>query len=224
MLVSAHKKLLFFLLFPAPVLTLDCSVDILFLVESSTSLTLEGFLHFKSFIKRFINTVLISEMFLKIGIAQYDSDVKVEAMVGQHKDPVKLLQAVESLKYRNGEAKTGNALHYVTRHGFQSASVYADVQDDLPHVVVLITGTPSADAVVEPAKYAREREIFIIGVAPEGLKAEINNITGDAQRTVTYTTYDSLSVKIPELKAKICSVDNQGTITFDYYYSLTDTV
>ncbi|XP_062859813.1 von Willebrand factor A domain-containing protein 2 [Trichomycterus rosablanca] len=196
----------------APVLTLDCSVDVLFLVESSTSLSLEGFLRFKSFIKRFIKTVLSSDTPVKIGLAQYGSDVKVEAMVGQHKDPVKLLQAVESLQYRKGEAKTGNALRYVTRHGFQSAAVYADVQDDLPRVVVLITGTPSADAVVEPAKYARDREIFIIGVAPEGLKAEMNNITGNPQRTITYSIPDSLSAKIPELRAKICSVDNQGCL------------
>lgn len=183
----------------------------LFLVESSTSLSLEGFLRFKSFLKRFVQTVLSSDIPVKVGLAQYGSDVKVQARIGQHRDSVKLLQAVESLQYRKGEAKTGNALRYITKHGFQSAPVYADVQDDLPHVVVLITGTPSADAVLESAKYARDREIFIIGMGPDGMKAEINNITGNPQRTITYSSHDSLNTKIPELKAKICSVDSQGT-------------
>lgn len=88
---------------------------------------------------------------------------------------------------------------------------HASVQDDLPRVVVLITGTPSADPVVEAAKYARDREIFIIGVGPEGMRKEVNNITGNPQRTITYSNPDRLSAKIPELRAKICSVDSQGT-------------
>ncbi|TSK14749.1 Tudor domain-containing protein 1 [Bagarius yarrelli] len=196
----------------APALSLDCSVDVLFLVESSTSLTLEGFLRFKAFLKRFVQTVLSSDTPVKIGLAQYGSDVKVEAKIGQHRDPMKLLQAVEALQYQKGDAKTGHALHYITRHGFQSTPVFADVQDDLPRIVVLITGTPSADSVVEPAKYARDREIFIIGLGPDMMKAEINNITGNPQRTITYNLPDGLNAKIPDLKAKICSVDSQGCL------------
>lgn len=186
-------------------------MDVLFLIESSTSLTHEAFLRFKSFLKRFVQTVLSSDTPVKIGLAQYSSDVKVEAKIGQHRDPVKLLQAVESLQYQKGEAKTGHALRYITQQGFQSAPVYADVRDDLPRVVVLITGTPSADAVVESAKYARDREIFIIGLGPDRMKAEINNITGNPQRTITYSLPDRLNSKIPDLRAKICSVDSQGT-------------
>ncbi|XP_007259332.3 von Willebrand factor A domain-containing protein 2 [Astyanax mexicanus] len=196
----------------APMMSLDCSVEVLFLVESSTALTLEGFLRFKAFLKRFMQTVMSSDAPVKIGLAQYGKDVKLETLIGQHKEPVKMMRAVDSLQYQKGEAKTGNALRYVTRHGFQSAPVFADVQDDLPRVVVLITGTPSADPVVEPSKYARDREIFIIGVAPEGMKEEINNITGNPQRSITYSTPDRLSAKIPELRAKICSVDNQGCL------------
>ncbi|XP_051530634.1 von Willebrand factor A domain-containing protein 2-like [Myxocyprinus asiaticus] len=196
----------------APLLSFDCSVDVLFLVEGSTALTLEGFLRFKSFLKRFMQAVLSSDTPVKMGLAQYGNDVKIEAKIGQHRDPVKLIQAVEGLQYRGGPAKAGSALRYVTRHGFQSAPVFADVQDDLPRVVVLLTGTLSADPVEEAAKYARDREIFIIGIAPDGMRAEINNITGNPQRTITYQSPDRLGAKIPELKAKICSVDNHGCL------------
>uniref|UniRef100_A0A8C1UU23 von Willebrand factor A domain-containing protein 2-like n=1 Tax=Cyprinus carpio TaxID=7962 RepID=A0A8C1UU23_CYPCA len=196
----------------APILSFDCSVDVLFLLEGSSKLTLEGFLHFKSFLKRFMQAVLSSDTPVKMGLAQYGNDVKIEAKIGDHRDPVKLIQAVEGLEYRGGQAKAGNALHYVTRHGFQSTPVFADIQDDLPRVVVLLTGTPSVDPVIEPAKYARDREIFIIGVAPEEMRAEINNITGNPQRTIKYQSPDRLSAKIPELRAKICSVDNQGCL------------
>ncbi|XP_052467598.1 von Willebrand factor A domain-containing protein 2-like isoform X1 [Carassius gibelio] len=196
----------------APVLSFDCSVDVLFLLEGSSALTLEGFLRFKSFLKRFMQAVLSSDTPVKMGLAQYGSDVKIEAKIGEHRDPAKLIQAVEGLEYRGGQAKAGDALRYITRNGFQSTPVFADIQDDLPRVVVLLTGTPSVDPVVEPAKYARDREIFIIGVAPEEMRAEINNITGNPQRTIKYQSPDRLSAKIPELRAKICSVDNQGCL------------
>ncbi len=153
-------------------------MDVLFLVEGSSALTLEGFLRFKSFLKRFMQAVLSSDTPVKMGLAQYGSDVKIEAKIGEHRDPAKLIQAVEGMQYRGGQAKAGNALRYITRHGFQSAPVFADVQDDLPRVSAA-HGNATVDPVVEPAKYARDREIFIIGVAPDGMRAEINNITAN---------------------------------------------
>ncbi|XP_055006345.1 von Willebrand factor A domain-containing protein 2 [Boleophthalmus pectinirostris] len=197
----------------APAISLDCSVDLLFLLEGSSTLTLEGFLRLKSFLKRFLQTVMANDTPSKIGLAVFGGETKVEAQVGAFKGDVKgLLRAVDALQPVGGEAKTGQALRYVTRHGFLSPQVFTDVTDDLPRVVALITATPSADDVVEPSKYARDREIFMVGVGPEDLKGQLNNITGNPQRTLTYSTPDWFNAKIPELKAKICSVDIQGCL------------
>ncbi|KAG8008701.1 Tudor domain-containing protein 1 [Nibea albiflora] len=197
---------------PAPALSLDCSVDLLFLVEGSATLTLEGFLRLKSFLKRFLQNVIGSDSPSKVGLAVFGGEARVEAQIGKFKGDLKgLLKAVQALQPIGGETKTGQALRYVTRHGFVSAPVFVDVTDDLPRVVVLITATPSADEVVEPSKYARDREIFLIGVGPDSLKGQLNNITGNPQRTITYSSPE-FSGKIPELKAKICSVDTQGCL------------
>lgn len=197
---------------PAPALSLDCSVDLLFLVEGSSAITLEGFLRLKSFLKRFLQTVIGSDSPSKVGLAVFGSDTRVEAQVGQFKrDPKSLLKAVEALQQRGGETRTGQALRYVTRYGFVSAPVYADVSDDLPRVVVLMTSTPAVDEVVEASRYARDREIFLIGMGSQHLKGQLNAITGNPQRTITYSSSE-FGIKIPELKAKICSVDTQGTL------------
>ncbi|XP_042364053.1 von Willebrand factor A domain-containing protein 2 [Plectropomus leopardus] len=196
----------------APALSLDCSVDLLFLMEGSATLTLEGFLHLKSFLKRFLRTVIGSNSPSRVGLAVFGGDTKVEAPVDNFKGDLRgLLKAVEALEPIGGETLTGQALRYVTRHGFVSAPVFADVTDDLPRVVVLLTATPAVDEVVEPSKYARDREIFLIGVGPDYLRGQLNNITGNPQRTITYTPPE-FSAKIPELKAKICSVDTQGCL------------
>lgn len=186
-------------------------MDLLFLVEGSATLTLEGFLRLKSFLKRFLQTVIGSDTPSKVGLAVFGGEARVEAQVGKFRGDLRgLLKAVDALQPIGGETKTGQAIRYVTRHGFVSAPVFADVSDDLPRVVVLITSTPAVDEVVEPSKYARDREIFLIGVGPNYLKGQLNNITGNPQRTITYTSPE-LGAKIPELKAKICSVDTQGT-------------
>ncbi|XP_028286194.1 von Willebrand factor A domain-containing protein 2 [Parambassis ranga] len=197
----------------APALSLDCSVDLLFLLEGSATLTLEGFLRLKSFLKHFLQTVIGSDSPSKVGLAVFGREAQVEAQVGKFKGDLRgLLKAVDALKPIGGETYTGRALRYVTRNGFVSSPVFADVTDDLPRVVVMLTATPAVDDVVEPSKYARDREIFLIGVGPDSLKGQLNNITGNPQRTLTYTSSDRLSAKIPELKAKICSVDTQGCL------------
>ncbi|CAK6974630.1 von Willebrand factor A domain-containing protein 2 [Scomber scombrus] len=197
----------------APALSLDCAVDLLFLLEGSATLTLEGFLRLKSFLKRFLQTVIGSDTPSKVGLAVFGGETRIEAQVGKFKGDLKgLLKAVEALQPIGGETRTGQALRYVTRHGFVNTQVYADVSDDLPRVVVLLTSTPSVDEVVEPSKYARDREIFLVGVGPDNLKRQLNNITGNPQRTLTYTSPHRFSAKIPELKAKICSVDTQGCL------------
>lgn len=187
-------------------------MDLLFLLEGSTTTSLEGFLQLKSFLKRFLQTVIGSDSPSKVGLAVFGGETRVEAPVGKFKGDLRsLLKAVDALQLIGGETRTGHALRYVTRHGFVSTPVFADVTDDLPRVVVLLAATPAADEVVEPSKYARDREIFLIGLGPDFLKGQLNNITGNPQRTLTYTSPHWFSAKIPELKAKICSVDSQGT-------------
>lgn len=195
----------------APALSLDCSVDLLFLLEGSSSLTLEGFLRFKSFLKRFLQTVIGSDSPSKVGLAVFGAETRLEVQVGKFRRNLGgFLRAVDALQSPGGQTLTGQALRHATRHGFVSAPAFADVTDDLPRVVVLLTANPAADEVIEASKYARDREIFLIGVGPDFLKGQLNNMTGNPQRTLTYSSPDRLSEKLPELKAKICSVDTQG--------------
>ncbi|KAJ7984649.1 hypothetical protein DPEC_G00356950 [Dallia pectoralis] len=197
----------------APQLTLDCSVDLVFLLEGSATQTPEGFQRTKTFLKRFLQSVNSGDGPVNVGVAVYGGEARVEVQVGKFKGDIGgLLKAVDGLKPPGGAARTGNALRHVPKHAFRSARVYADVPDDLPRVVVLLTASPAADEVVESAKYAQDREIFLIGVGPDTLKAELNNITGNPQRTLTYSSPDRFNAKIPELRAKICSVDSQGCL------------
>uniref|UniRef100_A0A8C9NQZ7 von Willebrand factor A domain-containing protein 2 n=1 Tax=Serinus canaria TaxID=9135 RepID=A0A8C9NQZ7_SERCA len=189
-------------------LSLECSVDLLFLMDSSAGVTLEGFLRFKAFLKRFLQAMVGQDSPMSVGVAQYDDSVKVPIELGQHKDALSLMESIDALDFSGGRTLTGRALQYVAQHGFRSAPVFADVQDDLPRVVVLLTDSKSQDSVAEAAKYAKDQNIFLIGIGSSFMRAELTMVTGNPQQTIVYSDPQDLFNRMPELQRKICSVGN----------------
>ncbi|XP_009324321.1 PREDICTED: von Willebrand factor A domain-containing protein 2 [Pygoscelis adeliae] len=191
-----------------PKLSLECSVDLLFMMDSSAGVTLEGFLRYKAFLKRFLQAVMGQDSPMNVGVAQYNNDVRIPIEVGQHKDAFSLMKSIDSLNFSGGGTLTGRALQYIAQQGFRSTPVFADVQDDLPRVVVLLTDSKSQDPVAEAAKYARDQGLFLIGVGSSFVRAELTKVTGNPKQTIIYSDPQDLFNKIPELQKRICSVDN----------------
>uniref|UniRef100_A0ABM5G1U9 von Willebrand factor A domain-containing protein 2 n=1 Tax=Pogona vitticeps TaxID=103695 RepID=A0ABM5G1U9_9SAUR len=195
---------------PAPKISMECSVDLLLLVDSSSSTTLEGFLRYKAFLKRFLQTVWRTETPGNVGVAQYSSDVKMTSGVGDYKDVLSLVKDIDSMQFSGGSTLTGQALWFVLQHGFKSTPAFTDISHALPRVVVLLTDANAQDSAVEAAKYSRSQGIFLIGIGSEFLRAELDQITGNPKWTIVYSTPQDLFNKIPELQRKICSIANQG--------------
>ncbi|KAI1236182.1 hypothetical protein IHE44_0001459 [Lamprotornis superbus] len=189
-------------------LSLECSVDLLFLVDSSAGVTLEGFLRFKAFLKRFLQAMVGQDSPMSLGVAQYDDDVQIAIELGQHKDTFRLMKSIDALNFSGGRTLTGRALQYVAQHGFRSTPVFADVQDDLPRVVILLTDSKSQDSVAEAAKYAKDQNLFLIGIGSSFMRAELATVTGNPQQTIVYSDPQDLFNRMPELQRKICSVGN----------------
>ncbi|XP_054688079.1 von Willebrand factor A domain-containing protein 2 isoform X2 [Grus americana] len=203
-----HPSRCFRTVCPAPKLRLECGVDLLFLMDSSAGVTLEGFLRYKAFLKRFLQAVMGQDSPMNVGVAQYDNDVKMPIEVGQHKDAFSLMKSIDALNFSGGGTLTGRALQYIAQHGFRSTPVFADMQDDLPRVVVLLTDSKSQDPVAEAAKYARDRDLFLIGVGSRFMRAELTKVTGNPKQTIVYSDPQDLFNRIPELQRRICYVDN----------------
>lgn len=199
-------------IFPAPKLSLECSVDLLFLVDGSSSTTLEGFLRYKAFLKRFLQAVWHKEIPGNVSVAHYSSDVMVAVRTGDHADVLSLVKGIDSMEFSGGSTLTGKALRYIAQHGFRSASVFADVPDNLPRVVVLLTDSNAQDSVAEAAEEARGQVTSLIAIGSEFLRAELDEVTGNPKQTIIYSTPQDLFNKIPDLQKKICSVDSQGKV------------
>ncbi|KAG8431152.1 hypothetical protein GDO86_019350 [Hymenochirus boettgeri] len=201
---------MFSFLVTAPKLSLECSIDLLFLLDSSDSMTLEGFTRHKSFMRHFIQASLLEESPVNVGVAQYSNEVQLVVKIGEYQNTAELLQHIDNMRFMGGGLFTGKALRYVTQYGFKSSPGFSDIRDDLPRVVVLITGSTSQDSVTAPATYARDHEVFIIGVAVESSKSEMAEIVANPLHMISYLVPQQLYNQLPQLQKAICSIDVQG--------------
>ncbi|XP_026637302.1 von Willebrand factor A domain-containing protein 2 [Microtus ochrogaster] len=192
----------------APKLSLECRIDILFLLDSSAGTTLEGFLRAKAFVKRFTQAVLSEDSRARVGVASYSRDLIVAVPVGEYQDVPDLVRSLDSIPFRGGPTLTGSALLQVSEHGFGSASKTG--QDRPRRVVVLLTESHSHDEVAGLADHARARELLLLGVGSEMVQAELEEITGSSKNVIVYTDPQDLFSQIPELQRRLCSQPRPG--------------
>ncbi|KAE8589415.1 hypothetical protein XENTR_v10017555 [Xenopus tropicalis] len=194
----------------APQLSLECNIDLLFLVDSSDATSLEGFMLHKSFLKQFLQASLSDESPVNVGVAQYSNEVQMVVKIGEYQSTAELLKHVDNMRFMGGGLFTGKALRYVTQYGFKSSPVFSDIRDDLPRLVVLLSGSKSQDSVAGPATYTRDQEVFLIGVAGDSNKGEMAEIIGNPLQLITYSNPQQLFNQLPQLQKRICSIDVQG--------------
>ncbi|XP_068953499.1 von Willebrand factor A domain-containing protein 2 [Petaurus breviceps papuanus] len=195
----------------APKLSLECSVNLLFLLDSSSGTTLEGFLQAKAFLKRFVQAVVSMDSPVNVAVAQYGQEVEIPIRMGEYQDVPSLMKSLDRMRFIGGATLTGRALEYVADHGFRDTLPSGETPDPQPRwVVVLLTDSRSQDLVAGRARYARDRELFLIGVGSEFLRAELEEITGNPKQVITYSNPQDLFNKIPELQKTICSLQRPG--------------
>lgn len=194
----------------APKLSPECRIDVLFLLDSSAGTTLEGFLRAKAFVKRFVQASLGEDSRARVGVARYSGELAVAVPVGEYEDVPALLRSLDGLPFSGGASLTGRALRQVADRGFGSAARTG--QDRPRRVVVLLTESPSRDDVASPARRARARELLLLGVGTEAVRAELEEITGGPERVLVYAGPHDLFRQIPELQEKLCSRPPPGEV------------
>ncbi|XP_069423698.1 von Willebrand factor A domain-containing protein 2 isoform X4 [Ovis canadensis] len=189
-------------------LSLECRVDVLFLLAGSADATLEGFQRAKAFVKRFVRAALAGDSRARVGVALYGAELTVAVLVGEYQDVPDLVRSLDGLHFDGGATLTGRALQQVAERGFGSAPRTG--LDRPQRAVVLMTEARSQDEVAGPAGFARARELLLLGVGSEDVRAELEMITGGAESVLTYTSPQDLFDQIPKLQGKLCSRPRPG--------------
>nr|XP_019580764.1 PREDICTED: von Willebrand factor A domain-containing protein 2 isoform X2 [Rhinolophus sinicus] len=187
----------------APALSLECRIDVLFLLDSSAGTTLEGFLRLKAFVKRFVQASLNQDSGVCVGVAWYSRELVVAVPVGEYQDVPHLVRSLDAVPFSGGATLTGSALRQAAERGFGRA--IRTGQDRPRRVVVLLTESRSQDEVAGLAHNVRLRELLLLGVGSEALREELEEITGSPKHVMVYATPQDLFNQVPELQRKLCS-------------------
>lgn len=192
----------------APKLSLECRIDVLFLLDSSSGTTLEGFQRAKAFVKRFVQAVLSEDSRARVGVASYSRDLMVAVPVGEYQHVPDLVRSLDSVPFSGGPTLTGSALLQVAEHGFGSVSRTG--KDRPRRVVVLLTESHSQDEVAGPADHARSRDLLLLGMGSEVVQAELEKITGSLKHVMVHTDPQDLFSQVSELQRRLCSQPRPG--------------
>ncbi|XP_045758107.2 collagen alpha-4(VI) chain-like [Mirounga angustirostris] len=139
--------------------------DIVFLVDSSTSIGPQNFQKVKNFLYSVILGLDISSDQVRVGLAQYNDNIYPAFQLNQHPLKSVVLEKIQNLPYRTGDTNTGSALEFIRRH-YLTEAAGSRAKDRVPQIVILVTDGESNDEVQEAANKLKEDGVvvYVVGV------------------------------------------------------------
>ncbi|XP_012693541.2 collagen alpha-1(XII) chain isoform X2 [Clupea harengus] len=149
--------------------------DLVFLIDGSWSIGDESFAKVIQFVFSMIGSFdIINYEGMQVSFVQYSDEAKTEFKLNTYQDKGKALAALQLVRYRGGNTKTGAALKYVSEKVFTSDS---GMRRPVPKVLVVVTDGRAQDDVKKSAMKIQHSgySVFVIGVADVDV-VELKNI------------------------------------------------
>ena len=87
--------------------------DLIFVIDGSWSVGEENFRLTKEFLKSLVLPFEIGYDYTRVAVVQYSDDPRVEFYLKSHLDKTELLNAIDSIPYKGGNTRTGDAIEFV---------------------------------------------------------------------------------------------------------------
>uniref|UniRef100_A0A8D0HQC1 Collagen type XII alpha 1 chain n=1 Tax=Sphenodon punctatus TaxID=8508 RepID=A0A8D0HQC1_SPHPU len=150
---------------PARDVCKGAKADIVFLTDASWSI---GDDNFNKVVKFVFNTVgafdLVNPAGIQVSFVQYSDEAKSEFKLNTYDDKAQALGALQNIRYRGGNTKTGKALTFIKERVLTWES---GMRKGVPKVLVVVTDGRSQDEVKKAAMVIQHSgfSVFVVGVA-----------------------------------------------------------
>ncbi|XP_072249472.1 collagen alpha-6(VI) chain-like [Leuresthes tenuis] len=138
--------------------------DIVFLVDSSSSIGIPNFGEIRLFLRNVISGLNIGSDHVRVGLAQYSDEPYQEFLLNEHLDTQSLLAHVDRLQYRAGNTFTGKAINFL-RSQYFTENAGSRASQRVPQIVMIITDGKSNDDVLVPAQELQQQGVIVFGIA-----------------------------------------------------------
>uniref|UniRef100_A0A8C4SY76 Collagen type VI alpha 6 chain n=1 Tax=Erpetoichthys calabaricus TaxID=27687 RepID=A0A8C4SY76_ERPCA len=133
--------------------------DIVILLDGSESISKGNFTITLQFMKEVVNHFKIGEKEVRIGVAQFSTNVRKEFYLNEFYAKEDIFKRIDTIDQIEEGTRTGNALTFV--RSFFTAEAGSRKAQGVPQNLLIITDGDSKDPVEEPAKALRAENINI---------------------------------------------------------------
>ncbi|KAK1332450.1 hypothetical protein QTO34_007127 [Cnephaeus nilssonii] len=162
--------------------------DIVFLVDSSTSIGPQNFQKVKNFLHSVILGLDISSDQVRVGLAQYNDNIYPAFRLNQYPLKSVVLEHIQNLPYRTGGTNTGAALEFI-RTNYLTEAAGSRAKDTVPQIVILVTDGESNDEVQEAADRLKEDGVvvYVVGINVQDVQ-ELQKIASEPFEKFLFNT------------------------------------
>ncbi|XP_051879302.1 collagen alpha-1(XIV) chain isoform X4 [Pristis pectinata] len=190
---------------PAREVCKAAKANLVFLVDGSWSIGDENFVKIIGFLYSTIGALnKIGPEGTQVSIVQFSDDPRTEFQLNSYNDKENLLNAVQRIRYKGGNTKTGRAIKHARDFVF---TVEAGLQRGIPSVLVVITDGRSQDDVnkISQEMQMEGYSIFAVGVADADYAELINIASKPSNRHAFFVDdFDAFKKIEDELVTFVC--------------------
>ena len=210
-IINANTFLVIFLIvffFTAPIQK-NCEIkktDVIFLLDSSSSIEESDYKKMLEFVSAFVDdTPTIGQKGTQVGIYTFATGFRNIIKLGRYQEKAALKSAIISINQTGGMTKTNLALDDILKNGFDPR---ADARPDAQRAVVVITDGKSEDTqkTKEAAAALHRENIFTmaIGVGKLVDKKELEVIATTGENAFTVKNFQALKTIEEQVNSVIC--------------------
>ena len=187
-------------------------VDILFVIDGSTSVGSNDFTLSIKFIINIIDAFPVTPWGVQIGVIVVQPSNQVAIDIGVYKEKANVDARIRLIPYPNGDNSVGAAL--------TQAKIVLDRRKTpvRPKIVVLLLDNKAADDVTTPSKGLKDSGIGVvaIGGSSDVDEAQLNTITGTPENIVTTTSYS----KLPSVLGIVIEKINNSKLSYSLSFNI----
>uniref|UniRef100_A0A8C6R1B1 Collagen, type VI, alpha 6 n=1 Tax=Nannospalax galili TaxID=1026970 RepID=A0A8C6R1B1_NANGA len=141
--------------------------DVVFLLDMAINGSQENLDHLKAFLEESVSALDIKEHCMRVGLVAYSNETSVISSLSMGINKTQVLQRIQSLSPRLGQAYTGAAIRKTRKEVF-SAQKGSRKNQGVPQIAVLVTHRASEDNVTKAAANLRREGVTIFTMGIEG--------------------------------------------------------
>ncbi|XP_054451751.1 collagen alpha-6(VI) chain [Pteronotus mesoamericanus] len=189
-------------------------VDLVFLLDGSTSILHEDFKKMKAFLASVVQEFDVSVNRVRIGAAQFSHTYQPEFPLGKFTDKGEISLQIENIHQINGNTLIGSALRNVGQY-FQP-HMGSRINVGTPQVLLVLTDGMSQDEVAQAAEDLRHKgiDIYTVGIGSVD-DQQLIQITGTASKKLTVHNFDELLKVKKRIIRNICTSGGDSSCFVD---------